>query len=57
MSADKWLGKTVTEIGDFGYIGRNKSTNMAVNGNDSYVAESGFVYGIPVPRITMNMLN
>jgi hypothetical protein len=49
VSANKLLGKTVTKIGDFGYIGGNDSVNMAVNGNSSNGAETGFAYGTPVP--------
>jgi hypothetical protein len=49
VSANKLLGKTVTEIGDFGCIGGNESTNMAVNGSSSNGAESQFVCGTPVP--------
>jgi hypothetical protein len=49
VSANKLLGKTVTEIGDFGYIGRNESVNTAVNESDTKGAETGFAYGTPVP--------
>jgi hypothetical protein len=49
VSANKLLGTTVTEIGDFGYIGRNESVNMAVNGSDPDGAESRSAYGTPVP--------
>lgn len=50
VSANKLLGKTVTEVGDFGYIGRDNSSNMPVIGNSSDVAESGFVCDTPIPQ-------
>ncbi|MBN1193845.1 MAG: hypothetical protein JXA08_00620 [Methanomicrobiaceae archaeon] len=48
VSANKLLGKTVTRIGDFGYIGRNESVDMTVNESISNGAESGVAY-TPVP--------
>lgn len=47
VSANKLLGRTVTEIGDFGYIGMNESVTL-VNGSDPYGAESAPAY-TPVP--------
>ncbi|MBT8508671.1 hypothetical protein AZH53_09665 [Methanomicrobiaceae archaeon CYW5] len=48
VSANKLLGKTVTQIGDFGYLGRNASTNL-VNGSDPSGGKSPTAYGTPVP--------
>jgi hypothetical protein len=49
VSANKLLGTTVTKIGDFGYIGRDGSMNMTMNGSDPYGAETGFARSTPVP--------
>lgn len=47
VSANKLLGRTVTEIGDFGCIGMNESVTV-VNGSDPNGAESAPAY-TPVP--------
>jgi len=48
VSANRLLGTTVTEIGDFGYLGRNDSVDRAVDGTITNGAESRTVY-TPVP--------
>ena len=52
VSANKLLGTTVTDIGDFGYIGMNESLNIPVNESKPSGAApgpSGTAYGTPVP--------
>ena len=48
VSANKLLGRTVTQIGEFGYLGRNASTNL-VNGSDPSGGKSPTAEGTPVP--------
>jgi len=48
VSANKLLGRTVTHIGDFGYLGSNESVDRAVNGSIANGAASGLA-STPVP--------